>query len=86
MIDPKFIQDRLVQSWPGTEVIVKDLTGTSDHFQVVVISPVFEGKTMVAQHRLVKGIFEAEIASGELHALSIKTFTPQDWERYGSSS
>lgn len=90
MIDPKYIEDRLVATWPGTEVIVRDLTGTLDHFQVVVISPAFEGRSMIQQHRLVNGIFEADIASGELHALTIKTFTPNEWakenNRNGSNS
>lgn len=56
--------------------MVNDLTGTQDHYQAVVISPAFEGKMMIEQHRLVFGLCKAEIDSGELHALTLKTYTP----------
>ena len=55
---------------------VMDLTGTMDHYQVIVVSPVFEGKIMIAQHRMVMATVQAEIDSGEVHALTMKTFTP----------
>ena len=66
---------------PETIVEVKDLTGTHDHYQVVVVSPVFQGKMMVEQHKLVMGILKAEIDSNEVHALSMKTFTPEQYQK-----
>lgn len=68
----KIIQERL----PGSEVTVRDLTGTADHWEVTVVSAAFEGKSLLEQHRLVKGFFEGEIASGRLHAFSLKTRIP----------
>ena len=48
------------------------------HFEAVIVSPEFEGKGMVQQHQLV---YEAlgDRMHGEIHALSMKTFTPEDW-------
>lgn len=71
------------QKWPGSKAEVLDLTGTSDHFQVTVVSPAFEGQSMINQHRMVKSLFDPVIQSGELHALSLKTFTPNDWAKRG---
>jgi acid stress-induced BolA-like protein IbaG/YrbA len=81
---PSQIQQKIEEKLPGSKALVHDLTGTADHYQVVVISPQFEGKSMIDQHRMVKGVFDKDIASGEVHALSLKTFTPLEWEKRGS--
>ncbi len=73
----KIIEDKL----PRSHVEIRDLTGTSDHWQVTVVSPVFEGKSMIDQHRMVKAFFEADIMSGAVHAFSLKTFTPEEWAK-----
>ena len=73
----KIIEEKL----PGSQAMVKDLTGTQDHYQVTVISSSFEGKKMIDQHRMVKAIFDPDIQSGVVHALSIKTFTPAEWAK-----
>ncbi|MBK9293516.1 MAG: BolA/IbaG family iron-sulfur metabolism protein [Oligoflexia bacterium] len=78
---PKDIENVILQKLPDAKAFVIDLTGTQDHYQLVVVSPIFEGKKMIDQHRLVKALFDADIQSGELHALSLKTYTPQEWSR-----
>lgn len=80
-MSPAEIQKRIEDTLKGSKAEVRDLTGTSDHYQVVVISPQFQGKSMVDQHRLVKSVFEKDIASGEVHALSLKTYTPEEWAK-----
>jgi stress-induced morphogen len=67
---------RIEKLAPGTIVQVTDLTGTSDHFQAVIVSSAFVGKPMIQQHRMVMDLFKKEVASGELHALTLKTATP----------
>ena len=62
--------------------MVHDLTGTEDHWQVTIISDAFEGKSMVEQQRMVMGILKSEIQSNEVHALTMKTYTPAQFERY----
>jgi len=70
------IKFRLEALAPGTVAEVTDLTGTQDHWQATIISPVFEGKMMIEQHRMVMKLMQADIDSGVVHALTIKTFAP----------
>lgn len=53
-----------------------DVSGDGRHFEAVVVSAAFEGKSLIQRHRMVMAAVKAEIASDELHALSIKTETP----------
>ena len=80
---PEALKARLETLGPGTQAMVMDLTGTEDHYQVVVVSSQFEGKMMIQQHRMVMAIVQAEIDSGEVHALTMKTFTPEQYEKFG---
>ncbi len=66
----------------GAEVRV---TGDGSHFDAVVISLDFEGQTPIKRQRLVMETVRAQIASGELHALSIKTYTPGQWAEQSAS-
>jgi len=55
------------------------VTGDGSHFDAVVVSDAFTGLTPIKKQRLVMDTVKPQIASGELHALSIKTFTPEQW-------
>jgi stress-induced morphogen len=72
---PEQLASRIKQLHPETKVRVQDLTGTQDHYQVEVISPAFEGKLTIDQHKMIMGLFKSEIASDEVHALSMKTWS-----------
>ena len=61
---------------PQAEVSV---TGDGSHFEAIVISDEFEGLTPIKKQRLVMDTVKPQIASGELHALSIKTYTREQW-------
>lgn len=66
----------------GTKAHVEGMPGvTADHVQALIVSPKFDGLTMVACHRLVMGLFSKELASNELHAFTFKTFTPAQYEQ-----
>ena len=60
---------------PGADV---EVTGDGRHFEAVVISDEFEGKSLIQRHRMVLATVNAEIASDELHALSIRAATRSD--------
>lgn len=60
-----------------------DLTGTQDHYQAVIVSPAFEGRLMIEQHRMVMALVQVEIDSGEVHALTLRTFTPKQYQALG---
>jgi acid stress-induced BolA-like protein IbaG/YrbA len=65
---------------PGARV---EVSGDGSHFEAVVVSAVFAGKSLLQRQRLVMDTVKSEIASGALHALSIKTFTPEQWAAQG---
>jgi acid stress-induced BolA-like protein IbaG/YrbA len=59
---------------------VQVLTSDGEHYEVVVVSPVFEGKRLVQQHQLVYSAIKTEMLTGAIHAMAVKTYTPQAWE------
>ena len=61
---------------PGADVKV---SGDGSHFEAVVISEVFEGKSPVAQQKMVYATLGEHITNGSLHALTIKAYTPEKW-------
>jgi acid stress-induced BolA-like protein IbaG/YrbA len=75
------IKARIETLAPGTKAELIDLTGTQDHWQAIIVSSAFAGRTMLEQHRMVFDLFKAEVASNEVHALTLKTYTPEQYER-----
>ena len=67
------MKKRLATNYPDGTVDVIDLTGTQDHYQVFIKSSAFVGKTRMQQHKEIMGVFDVELKSGEVHALTIKT-------------
>lgn len=82
-MSPDQVKARIESLAPGTQAAVTDLTGTEDHYQAVIISDAFRGKMMLDQHKMVYGLLQAEIDSGEVHALTLKTYTPEQYEKIG---
>ena len=52
--------------------------GSESHFKVVVVSPSFEGRNLVARHRQVYRLLDEELQGG-VHALALHTYTEADW-------
>ena len=71
------IQDAITGALPEAQVIVASDDDT--HFTAVVISPDFEGLSLVKQHQLVMGALKTDFDSERLHALQLRTFTPAKW-------
>ena len=65
------------QGVPSAQVSVK---GDGDHFEAIVVSEAFEGKSMVQQHQMVYGSL-GNLMGGAVHALALRTFTPGQWEK-----
>ncbi len=80
MISAQKIQSLVEAALPGSQVQAEDTTGTHDHFQMIVVSPAFEGKGMVERHRMIYAILGAAVG-GAIHALSLKTLTPSEAEK-----
>ena len=57
-----------------------EVTGDGRHFSAVVVSQAFGGKNMIAQHRLVYAALGDRFDTEAVHALSLKTYTPEQWQ------
>lgn len=58
---------------------IKVMGEDGSHFEAVVVSPAFVGKSMVQQHQLVYAALGDRMRA-EIHALSMKTYTPEKWD------
>lgn len=80
------IKRTIEKSVPRSTAYVLDPMNDGQHLQAIVISPEFEGKLLVAQHQMVMRPLKAAF-EGAVHALGLKTFTPEKWnevkDRYG---
>lgn len=85
MLDPKMLEARIRTALGEAEVEVRDTTGTGDHFEARVISPSFAGKSMIEQHQLVYAPLQDLLKTGELHALALKTYSPEQWQKFGGA-
>ena len=83
MISPHQVEEMIKAEMPDAQVQVQDLTGGGDHYQVTVVSPQFEGKGLVQQHQLIYGALRQAMSSEAIHALALKTYTPQAWQTAG---
>ena len=70
------VKNLIEQGFSAADVQV---SGQDCNLETTVISADFEGKTRIQQHRMVMDTVKDLIASGELHALSINTYTPEGW-------
>ena len=70
------LENRIAAALPGAQVRVEDLTGGGDHFRAEIVSDRFEGLSRIDQHKLIYDVFGDEVG-GPIHALSIKTSTPE---------
>ncbi|MBN2885835.1 MAG: BolA/IbaG family iron-sulfur metabolism protein, partial [Chromatiaceae bacterium] len=75
-MDPQAVAARIRAGLPDAEVEVSGEDGT--HFEALVVSERFAGLSPLQKQRLVMDTVKAELASGELHALSIRTLTPAE--------
>ncbi|NHC37542.1 BolA family protein [Scytonema millei] len=80
MISPQQVEEMIKVAMPDAQVQVQDLTGGGDHYQVVVVSSQFEGKGRVQQHQLVYSSLNQAMSSEAIHALALRTYTPQAWQ------
>jgi stress-induced morphogen len=75
-------EDQLSQliraSIPDAIVEARDWSGTSDHYDVRVVSSRFSGASLIDQHRMVYAAVDPALKDGRLHAIQIKTELPKD--------
>ncbi len=75
-ITPEHIKDYIQQGLDCDHVNVE---GDGRHFEAVIVSKAFEGKGLLQQHKLVYQVLGDRME--KIHALSMKTFTPEQWTK-----
>ena len=53
--------------------------GSESHFKVVIVTDAFDGKMLVARHRMINEILADELQH-KIHALALHTYTPTEWQ------
>ena len=74
------IEDKIKQNITVNHVEVVDLRG-GDHILAIVVSSDFENKSLIDQHKMIYDIFVDEMKSNVIHALTLKTYSPVQWEK-----
>jgi acid stress-induced BolA-like protein IbaG/YrbA len=60
-----------------------EVDGDGRHWSAVVVSAAFEGQRPIARHKIVYATLGERMHTDEVHALSMKTFTPAEWASRG---
>ena len=79
MVEARELEEKIRQGLGNvSHLVVTDLTGTKDHWEAVIVSAAFSGKSRIQQHQLVYAAL-GELMSGPVHALALKTYSPESW-------
>lgn len=76
-MDGSEIETRIKAAFPDAKVVMVDLAGDGDHWAARVTSAAFAGKSRVQQHKMVYSAIGNDVG-GDLHALALQTFTPEN--------
>jgi monothiol glutaredoxin len=70
------VESLILKDYPNAEI---QIDGEGCDLTITVVSEVFAGQTMVKQHQGVMATLSDPLASGRLHAVTLKTYTPEQW-------
>lgn len=73
MIDNDSMIALIRTALPDAQVEIWDRTGTMDHFDVLIRSNAFKGKSLLDRHRMVEKTLKPARDDGRIHALAIRT-------------
>lgn len=76
-MNPEELKTVIEAAFAGDHV---EVSGDGRHFSAVVVSDAFAGKNMIAQHRLVYAALGDRFDTEAVHALTLKTYTPEQWQ------
>jgi len=81
MVEAENLEERIRQGVNDvSHIVVKDLTGTKDHWEALIASEAFAGKSAIEQHQMVYAAL-GELMAGPVHALALKTYSPESWAK-----
>jgi acid stress-induced BolA-like protein IbaG/YrbA len=75
------LQTLIAAGLPCTHIA---LEGDGRHWYATIVSDAFEGKRLIARHQQVYATLGTRMQTDEVHALSMKTFTPAEWAAQNS--
>ena len=75
MVAPEDVKSYIAEKLACQHV---EVVGDGHHFEAVIVSEAFRGKSRVQRHQLVYGALGDRMRE-EIHALSMQTLTPEDW-------
>ena len=75
MVTPEYVKS-LIAAGVACEHLV--VSGDGSHFEAVVVSKEFSGKRLIQRHQIVNRALGSQMGN-EIHALSMKTLTPEEW-------
>ena len=78
MLDPKLIESWIAAGMPCAHLSV---AGDGHHFEALIVSNSFDGMNRVKRQQAVYAILKERLDSGELHAISMRTLTPDEWKQ-----
>ena len=79
MVDPQSVKAGIAA---GVVCEHLEVVGDGQHFQALIVSPAFAGKSRVQRHQLVYAALGDRMRE-EIHALSMQTLTPEEWKSRG---
>jgi acid stress-induced BolA-like protein IbaG/YrbA len=79
-MNPQEIASLIEQNLPGAQARVE--TDGQGHYEATVVADAFAGKRSLQRHQLVYGTL-GERVGREIHALAVKTYTPEEWRSLG---
>jgi acid stress-induced BolA-like protein IbaG/YrbA len=79
MVSPDDVKTYIEQGMPCELVRV---AGDGQHFEALIVSAAFRGKSRIQQHQVVYKALGDRMRA-EIHALSMKTLTPEEWSERG---
>ena len=85
-MDPSGVEDLIREALPDARVRVRRARDEhdDDHLTALVVTPAFEGETLVNQHEMVYDALEGHMTT-DIHALELRTFTPEEFEEAAAS-
>jgi acid stress-induced BolA-like protein IbaG/YrbA len=82
MVTPEFVRQSIAA---GLDCSVLDVRGDGQHFEAVIVSAAFSGKRRLQQHQLVYQALGDKMRA-DIHALSMQTFSPEEWAQHSPTA
>lgn len=77
-MNPDDVKELLLAGLPDCDITVES---DGSHFNILVVGDLFEGLRPVQRQQKVYAVLQAQIAEGSIHAVNMKTFTPNEFQQ-----